>query len=82
MAHTITRRCYIARYPLNESGDDLREEILAEDTYYSPLIRAEWDKLVAEREPNWKTAPQLQCWYVDQNRAECLAQTNQPFRLS
>ncbi len=76
-----SRRCYIARYPLAESGNDLNEVILCEDTHYSPTIRAEWDRLVAEREPNWRTAPMLQCWYSDPFEVVCMAQTNQPFRL-
>ncbi len=77
----MSRRCYIARYPLNQAGNDLDEQILTEDTYYSPAIRARWEELVTEREPQWRTAPMLQCWYADCNEVACMAQTNQPFRL-
>lgn len=78
----VKRRCYIARYPLADSKDDLREEILFEDTYYSPAVRDKWDELWALREPNRKTEPQLQCWYVDQNGVQLMASTNQPFKMS
>ncbi len=84
----MTRRCYIARYPLNPEGSDLTEEILVTDTFYSPRIRAEWDRLVAERIariPAGERAskePMLQCWYSDADQVVCEAQTNQPFRLS
>lgn len=72
------RRCYIARYPLNEEKNDLREEIVCEDTYYSPLIRQNWEKLVACRKAN---EPMLQCWYSDEYAVELMAGTNQPYRL-
>ena len=55
----MSRRCYIARYPLRADGKDLDEEILFRDTYYSPAVDSEWDRLVAEREPNHRTAPML-----------------------
>lgn len=82
------RRCYIARYPLAANGDDLDEQILVEDTHYSERIRAEWDRLVAERiaripaGSRASTEPMLQCWYSGAEQVVCMAQTNQPFRLS
>jgi hypothetical protein len=66
---------------LADDGLDLREEILFEDAYYSQRVDAEWDKLVALREPNWKKEPMLQCWYSDEHSVVCMAQTNQPYRL-
>ena len=77
----MKRRAYIARYPLDETGNNLKEEILAEDTYWSPKLSNIWDKLVEEREPNWKTAPMLQAWYYDENQTDLVATTNQPFKL-
>lgn len=83
----MKRRCYIARYPLNQAGNDLNEEILFEDTYWSPAVNAEWDRLVAKRitritpEQRYSREPMLQAWYVDCNGVECIAQTNQPFKL-
>lgn len=84
----ISRRCYIARYPLNETGDDLAEQILLSDTYYSPAIMAEWDRLVAERiaripaGQHASAEPALQCWYSDAEQVQCMVRTNQPIRLS
>jgi hypothetical protein len=66
---------------LADDGLDLREEILFEDDYYSQRVDAEWDRLVALREPNRKTEPMLQCWYSDAHSVVCMAQTNQPYRL-
>ncbi len=74
-----SRRCYIAKYPLNSMGDDLNEIIIAKDTYFSPRMRELWRSLVSQRKPQ---DTMLQCWYSDQNGAECLCSTNQPFRLS
>ncbi len=81
------RSCYIARYPLDAKGDDLEEQILFRDHYWSPALSAEWDRLVAERIariPAGQRAsaePMLQAWYLDENAVECVAQTNQPIRL-
>ena len=77
----MERKCYIARYPLSADGKNLDEIILFQDTYYSPAIREKWEELVAAREANWKTEPMLQCWYADSESVECMAQTNQPFKL-
>ena len=81
MKREIPRRAYVARYPLNAQGTDLDEQILMEDTYWSPKLNAAFDRLVAEREPNWKTAPMIQGWYSDADQVVCVAQTNQPFCL-
>ena len=78
MKNMIKRKCYIARYPLNAARNDLDEIILIEDTYYSPRINAEWDRLVVERD---RSDPMLQCWYSDADQVSCMAQTNQPFQL-
>ena len=75
------RRCYIARYTLSASGNDLDEEILLSDTYYSDAIESEWERLVALQEREGKTAPMLQCWYLDKEQVTCMAQTNQPYQL-
>ena len=80
-AQTKTQKCYIARYPLSADGKDLNEETLFRDTFYSPAIIAEWERLIALREPNWKREPMLQCWYADEFEVICMAQTNQPFKL-
>lgn len=77
MTNTI-RRAYIARYPLASEGNDLTEEILIRDTYWSPKLRAEWTRLASERNPN---EPMLQAWYADAYCVTCLAETNQPFKL-
>lgn len=83
-----TRRCYIARYPLNARGDDLNEEILHRDTYWSRDIEAAWDRLIAERiaripaGQQLSSEPQLQAWYADNESVTCMAQTNQPFALN
>ncbi len=83
----MNRRCYIARYPVNAEGTDLAEEILVRDTFYSPHIAAEWDRLVSERHQRIalgsrvSAEPMLQCWYSDADQVRLMAATNQPFRL-
>lgn len=72
------RKCYIAKYPLNSSKNDLDEIILKSDSYYSPDMRRFWDELIAKQKNN---DPMLQIWYSDENQVECLGSTNQPFRL-
>ena len=42
-------RAYIARSPLTADGNDLDEEIIARDTYWSPALRAQWDALAEAR---------------------------------
>lgn len=74
----ITRRAYIARYPINANGNELDEEIIATDTYWSPRLSETFDRLAAAR---GKREPMLQGWYTDENGVECMATTNQPFRL-
>jgi hypothetical protein len=74
----MKRKCYIARYPLSTDGKNLDEIILFRDTYYSPAIREKWDELIDIRKPS---DPMLQCWYADSEQVECMAQTNQPFKL-
>lgn len=49
-------------------------------------MSAEWDRLVTERvaripEGRASGEPMLQGWYTDENGVECIATTNQPFRL-
>ena len=39
------KRCYVARYPLAHGGNDLNEEVLARDTWWSPGLRAQWETL-------------------------------------
>lgn len=73
------RRCYIARYPLDASGDNLKEEILFEDTHYNGKMMLAWLELIAKRKPS---EAMLQMWYTDGNQVDCLATTNQPFHLS
>ena len=76
-----SRQCYIARYPLRPDGKGLQEEILFRDTYYSPAVAAEWDRLVALRDPNFRTEPMLQCWYSGEGEVHLMCCTNQPFIL-
>lgn len=78
-APRFERFAYVARYPLDESGDDLREEIVARDTYWSPELDATFDRLAAARQPG---DPMVQGWYADENEVACMATTPQPFRLS
>lgn len=73
------RRAYIARYPLATCGNDLDEEIIARDTYWSPALSAQFDALARARQPG---APMLQGWYVDAEQVACMAFTDQPFRLN
>lgn len=73
------RKAYIAKYPLNSKGNDLDEVILFSDTYWSEMLRHEWNKLVEVRKPS---DPMLQAWYSDENLVTCVATTNQPFKLS
>ena len=75
----MSRKAYIAKYPLNVSGDDLDEIILARDTYCSPELNKIWDELIVKRQ---KGEPMLQMWYSDENQVTCCATTNQPFPLS
>lgn len=74
----MKRKCYIAKYPLNKEGNDLDEVILKCNTYCSPDMRKFWDELVAVRNPQ---DPMLQMWYSDEYQVDCLATTNQPFKL-
>ena len=73
------RRCYIARYPLAHGGNDLNEEVLARDTWWSPGLRAQWETLTNARKPG---DPMLQAWYTDTDQVVCLASTGQPYKLS
>lgn len=72
------RKAYIAKYPLNKDENDLDEIILFQDTCWSEKLSVEWDKLVSKRKPN---EPMLQGWYFDENQVNCMATTNQPFKL-
>lgn len=70
---------YIAKYELDESGDDLREVVLARDSYWSPALDEKFDRLVQARQPE---EPMLQGWYHDGYNVQCMASTNQPYKLS
>lgn len=70
---------YIARYELDESGDDLREVVLMRDSYWSPALDAEFDRLALLRQ---SSEPMLQGWYHDDHNVQLIASTNQPFPLS
>jgi hypothetical protein len=72
------RKAYIARYPLNESGNDLNEEIIATDYFWSSILSAEFDRLTLNRHPK---EPMIQGWYSDEYQVVCMATTNQPFKL-
>jgi hypothetical protein len=74
----MKRRAYIAKYPLNEKGNDLVETILFKDTFWSPMLSQKWDELVAARKPG---EPMLQAWYCDENQVNLMAGTDQPFKL-
>lgn len=69
---------YIAKYELDESGNDLREMVIARDSYWSPTLSAEWDRLTAVRQ---SSEPMLQGWYHDDYNVQCMASTNQPYTL-
>ena len=75
----MNRQAYIARYPLNASRDDLDEQILTRDGYWTEKMAREWERLTADRKPS---DPMLQGWYSDCYAATLMACTNQPFRLS
>jgi len=75
----MSRKAYIARYPLRPDGKDLEEQIIYEDTYCSPALFAKWDELVAARQS--PKEPMLQMWYSDSEQVLYMARTNQPFKL-
>ncbi len=74
----MTSQAYIARYPLNASGDDLYEQVLVRDGYWTEKMAREWERLTADRKPS---GPMLQGWYRDCHSTVLMAWTNQPFRL-
>jgi len=74
----MKRKAYIAKYPLDETGNDLKEIILFSDSYWSPFLRNKWNELISNRNP---ADPMLQGWYSDDNQVDIMASTNQPFIL-
>ncbi len=72
------RKSYVAIYPLNESGNDLDEQIVMQDSYWSAKLNAEFDRLTIARNPK---SPMVQGWYSDNQQVVCMATTNQPFQL-
>lgn len=78
-------KAYIAAYPFNAKDNTLDEEIIATDTYWSPALRKIWDSLITKRISNitgkYSKEPMIQAWYFDDNFAQCMATTNQPFKL-
>ena len=66
----LTRRAYIARYPA--SGI---EQVLLSDSYWSPDLEAEWDRLVV----NWAPGDALmQGWYADNDQVVLMCQIFAP----
>ena len=81
----MTRKCYIAKYPLSADGKDLNEVIMVEsilpddNKHWNREMSLLWDTLTFHRKP---TDPMLQAWYADDMQVTCMATTNQPFKLS
>ena len=64
------RLAYIARYRSNAENNDLQEEILFRDTYWSPELSKEWERLTVS--PRATGEPMLQAWYADRYSTVCM----------